>query len=256
MVLINQVIMKRVILGFFLFGFVVQISSAQLWKLRRYELTANFGTSQLMGDIGGFTPGENALGFKDLTINNTRFALGAGMRYRILEDLSVKLDISYAFLHASDKKGSNEERDYEASTSLFEPSVRGEYYFLKNKAEGLYRFTKKGEFFGSFLSMIDLYVYAGMAPAFYKVNPNDNLLPALDSDGGVTFVVPLGLGLNFLLTPNNLIGIDIGSRFTFTDYIDGYTSQYSKYNDRYYFMTVVFTHKLKTSEKGLPSFRK
>lgn len=235
---------------------MVQIASAQLWKLRRFELTANIGTSQFMGDIGGFTPGENALGFKDLTINNTRFVLGAGMRYRILEDVSVKLDINYAFLHASDKTGSNEARDYEASTSLFEPSVRGEYYFLKNKAEGMYRFTKGGEFFGSLLSMIDLYVYVGMAPAFYKVNPNDNLLPALASEGGVTFVIPAGLGLNFLITPNNLIGVDIGHRFTFTDYLDGYTSQYSQYNDRYYFMTVVFTHKLKTSEKGLPSFRK
>ena len=33
-------------------------------------------------------------------------------------------------------------------------------------------------------------------------------------------------------------------------------TQYLKYNDVYYFMTFAFTRKLKTSEKGLPSFRK
>ncbi len=154
------------------------------------------------------------------------------------------------------KKGSNVDRDFEASTSVFEPALRGEYYILKNKVESSYRFSKGEEFFGSLIGMLDLYVYAGVSPVFYKVNPNDNLLPFVDKDGGVTVAIPVGVGLNFILSPNILLGADIGHRFTFTDYLDGYTSQYSKYNDRYYFMNFVFTYKLKTSVKGLPSFRK
>jgi len=126
--------MKRFLLALFLVIFISPLANGQLWKLRRYEFTAGFGTSQFMGDIGGFTPGENALGFKDLTINNTRFALGLGMRYRIYEDFAVKLDLNYGLIHATDVKGSNEGRDYQATTSLFEPGVRAEYYILKNSS--------------------------------------------------------------------------------------------------------------------------
>ena len=248
--------MKRVFLFLFLVLLIYPAANGQLWKLRRYELTGSFGTSQFMGDIGGFTPGENALGFKDLTINNTRFALGLGMRYRIYEDFSVKMDINFGLIHASDAKGSNEGRDMEATTSVFEPGVRAEYYILKNSAESSYRFTKGNQIFASMIDKIDLYAYAGVAPIIYSVNPNENLLAVIEKDKGVALGIPVGLGVNFLFSPNALIGVDIGYRFTTTDYLDGYTSQYSAHNDVYYFMTFVFTHKLKTSEKGLPSFRK
>ena len=51
------------------------------------------------------------------------------------------------------------------------------------------------------------------------------------------------------------LALDLGDWRVFESHF-GYSSQYSKYNDRYYFMTIVFTHKLKTSMKGLPSFRR
>lgn len=248
--------MKRFLSVIFLVIMVYPAANGQLWKLRRFELTGSFGTSQFMGDIGGFTPGENALGFKDLTINNTRFSLGLGMRYRIYDKFSVKLDLNYGLLHATDVKGSNEGRDMEATTSVFEPGVRAEYYILKNSAESSYRFTKGQEIFASIIAKIDLYAYAGLAPIIYSVNPNENLLAVIEKDGGTALGIPLGVGINYLISPNSLIGIDMGYRLTTTDYIDGYTSQYSEHNDVYYFMTFVFTYKLKTSEKGLPSFRK
>jgi hypothetical protein len=248
--------MKRFFSALFLVILIYPAANGQLWKLRRYELTGSFGTSQFFGDIGGFTPGENALGFKDITINNTRFSLGLGMRYRIYDKFSVKLDLNFGLLHATDAKGSNEGRDMEATTSVFETGVRAEYYILKNSAESSYRFIKGQEIFASIIAKIDLYAYAGLSPIIYSVNPNDNLLAVIEKDGGTALGIPLGVGINYLVSPNSLIGIDMGYRLTTTDYLDGYTSQYSEHNDVYYFMTFVFTHKLKTSEKGLPSFRK
>ena len=49
--------------------------SAQLWKMKRYEATAAVGTTQFYGDIGGFSIGDNALGFRDITFRQTRFSL-------------------------------------------------------------------------------------------------------------------------------------------------------------------------------------
>jgi len=252
--------MKRVLFAFFTLIILYPAANGQFWKVKRYELYGGLGTSQFFADIGGFTPGENALGFKDIIINQTRFSATAGMRYRIYETFSVKASFSYGMLHASDAKGSNVDRAFESTTSIFEPSVTAEYYFLKNKAEGSYRFSKGQRIFASFFSMFDAYVYAGVAPVFYNVKPNDNLVArndesGIDKYGGVAVAFPVGLGLNYVLSPNVMLGIDLGIRYTTTDYMDGYASQYSNSNDVYYFMTFVFTYKLKTSRSGLPSFR-
>ncbi len=248
--------MKRAISVIFLFIMIYPFADAQLWKLRRYELYGGFGTSQLFGDIGGFTPGDNALGLKDIIISQTRFNVTGGMRYRVIEKVSVKLQISYGLMYASDAKGTNPGRDMAASTSIFEPSVTGEYYVLKNSLESSYRFSKGKEFFSSFFEKLDLYGFAGFGPAVYKVKPNEKLSAVAEKTGGVALAFPVGVGLNYLVSSNSLVGISFGMRYTTSDYLDGYTSQYSNFNDVYYFMTFIFTQKLKTSEKGLPSFRK
>ncbi len=248
--------MKRVYLLLFLVVFIFPTANAQLWKLRRYELFAGFGTSQIFGDIGGYSQGENALGFKDLSISKTRFNIRAGMRYRIIERVGITFNINYGYLHSSDEKGSNIERGFESSTSLFEPNIVGEYYFLKNSAESSYRFEKGQQIFSTFVSRLDACIYTGFGPALFKVKPNDELSTVIEKDSGIALAVPVGIGLNYLMSPNSLLGLDFGFRFTTSDYIDGYTSQYSNSKDVYYFMTFVFTQKLKTSERGLPTFRR
>ncbi|MBS0011833.1 MAG: hypothetical protein KFF49_10515 [Bacteroidales bacterium] len=248
--------MKRLILLILLLIFIYPVTLGQLWKLRRYEIYGGIGTAQVFGDIGGYSIGENALGFKDLMINRTRFNIKAGMRYRAVERVGLSLELNYAYMHASDAKGSNVARGFESGISLFEPLIKAEYYFLKNSAESSYRFIKGDRIFTSLISRLDGYVYTGLAPAVYKVNPNDVLSTRIEKDSGIALAIPLGLGFNYLFMPNSLIGIDFGLRYTTSDYIDGYTSQYSSYNDVYYFMTFVYTQKLKTSERGLPTFRK
>ena len=248
--------MKRVFLLLLLFIFIYPVASGQLWKLRRYEIYGGVGTAQVFGDIGGFSLSDNALGFKDLIIKQTRFSLKAGMRYRIVERVGVSFDINYGFMESSDEKGSNVARGFQSSSSVFEPSVKGEFYFLKNSAESSYRFIKGDRMFSSILARLDGYVYAGLGPTFYKVKPNDALSTRIEKDSGVALAVPVGIGLNYLFSPTSLIGLDFGLRYTTTDYLDGYTSQYSNHNDVYYFMTFVFIQKLKTSEKGLPTFRR
>lgn len=248
--------MKRFFLLLLLFVLLYPVANGQLWKLRRYEIYGGLGTAQIFGDIGGYSIGENAWGLKDLMINQTRINVKAGMRYRIVERVGVSLDLNYGYMHASDATGSNESRNYESSTSLFESIVKGEYYFLKNNAESSYRFIKGDRMITSLLARLDGYVYTGLGPTFFNVKPNDALEARDMKTSGVALAIPVGLGFNYVFSPNSLIGFDFGIRYTTSDYIDGYTSQYSRRNDVYYFMTFVYTHKLKTSEKGLPTFKK
>lgn len=248
--------MKRIFLLLLFCIFLYPVASGQLWKIRRYEIYGGFGTAQMFGDIGGFSIGDNAWGLKDLMISQTRLGLKAGMRYRIEERVSISLDFNYGYMHSSDAKGSNVSRGFESSTSLFEPIVKGEYYFLKNNAERSYRFIKGERIISSVLVRLDGYVYLGLGPVFYKVKPNEALSDRNLTTSGVALAIPGGVGFNYVFSPNALIGFDFGLHYTTSDYIDGYTSQFSTRNDVYYFMTFIFTYKLKTSDRGLPVFKK
>jgi hypothetical protein len=230
-------------------------TKAQLWKMKRYEATAGIGTTHFFGDIGGFSPSMNILGFKDISLRHTRFNMSTSFRYRILEDISARINLAYGYLHATDVRGSNEARGFEAVTSIFEPTIIAEYYFIKNKTENSYIFLNgRGNIFGSLISSLDFYVLAGAGGVKYMVKGNDALVALGLQTGGFALAIPLGIGTNFTFSPDFNFGIEIGGRYTTSDYLDGYSSQYSKSNDVYYFLNATVTYKMKTGKNGLPSF--
>jgi hypothetical protein len=105
------------------------------------------------------------------------------------------------------------------------------------------------------LSSLDFYGFAGIGGASFSVNGNDALVGRGLTRNGFTAVIPGGIGATLIFTPNINFGLELGGRYTFTDYLDGYTSQFSKARDVYYLLNFSFTYKLKTGPKGLPSFR-
>jgi hypothetical protein len=159
--------------------------------------------------------------------------------------------------HATDVRGSNEGREMEATTSLFEPAVICEYYFIKNYSETNYLFVRrKKAFIWNLLKSLDFYAFAGIGGAAYVVNGNDELISRGMKNSGFTAVIPAGLGTTLIYTPNLNFGLEVGGRYAFTDYLDGYHNpQYSKANDVYYFLNLTITYKLKTGRNGLPRFR-
>ncbi len=248
--------MKRFIILIMISCLAIPVTHAQLWKMRRYEAVAGVGPSFLFGDVGGFSRSENILGIRDLSFTQTRFNINGNVKYRITRDINIRLNFTYALLSANDKRGSNEERELNATTSIFEPAVLGEYYFIKNQAENSYIFVSgKGPMLTELFKSLDFYVFAGFGGVSYTVRGNDALLDLGLPTSGFSAVIPAGVGATLIYTPNINFGVEIGGRYTFTDYLDGYTSQYSKANDVYYFLNFAITYKLKTGPTGLPSFR-
>jgi len=228
---------------------------AQLWKLRRYEVTAALGTTQFYGDIGGFSKGDNLLGLKDISFRQTRLNLTTNIKYRILDDVSVRVNFATGYFHSTDVRGSNKNRGFESITTFFEPSLLGEYYFIKNKGDNSF-LTMKGDrtAMPSIFSSFDFYGFAGFGGLSYKVKPNDILAPMATKTSGFSPVIPAGVGVNMFFSSYINFGVELGARFTFSDDIDGYTSPYSKSNDTYHFLNFTFTYKINTGENGLPSF--
>lgn len=250
--------MRRPALFLLLFTFLSAMNlpdaAAQLWKMRRVEATAGIGPSFFFGDIGGFSKDENVLGFKDLSFLQTRYNFNGNVKYRVLEDLNVRLSLTAARLRATDQRGSNEGRNMESRIFIFEPSVIGEFYFIKNKNEGSYLFSK-GQGFRRFTGSLDCYAFTGFGGASYSVKGNDQLKKNGMESGGFTAIIPVGAGVNLIYSADFNFGIELGGRYSFSDYLEGYTSQYSSSNDVYYFLNFTFTYKMRTSRNGSSTFR-
>jgi hypothetical protein len=227
-----------------------------LWRMRRWEAVAAAGPSFFFGDIGGFSRTKNILGFRDMSYLQTRFDINANLKYRLSREANARLSMTYGLLRATDQRGSNEGREFDASTMIFEPALIGEYYFIKNRSESSYLFVKrKGRFIWTLLGSLDFYGFAGIGGVSYTVKGNDALVERGMVDKGFDLVIPGGIGATLIYSPNLNFGAELGGRYAFTDYLDGYTSQFSKANDVYYFLNFTVTYKLKTGPRGLPSFR-
>jgi hypothetical protein len=251
--------MKRALVSLVVLMLTVTMAQSQIWRAQRIELTAGSGPTQFFGDIGGFTSSENILGFKDISLRQTRFNISVGGNYRIMQDLNIRLNIAYGMFNANDMRGSNVDRAYKSTTNFFETALLGEYYFIKNSAENSYLFSRKkvvrprtnrmrGPVSGSSLfSKFDIYTFAGIGGLGYSVAGNEALELRDLKDGGFTAIIPAGFGAKFMYTPDISLGFELGGRYAFSDYVEGYSSQYSKYNDMYYFINATFTYKLNTS---------
>jgi hypothetical protein len=204
--------MKRSLLVVIILCVAVQLSDAQLWKLRRWEAQFGVGPSFSFPDIGGYSIGHNFLGFRDLNYRQTRFDINGSLRFRLSRTVNTKLSLTYAMLHATDLRGSNEWREYEANTSLFEPALLLEYYFIKNKYESSYLFMK-GKNLWALLSSLDFYAFTGLGGASFTVKQNDALIarglaePGSTADHGFSLVVPGGLGATLIFNPNLNFGL-------------------------------------------------
>ena len=138
---------------------------------------------------------------------------------------------------------------------FFEPDLIGEYYCLKSKRENSYLMMKgSGGEPKPFFASLDCYLFTGIGALAYNVKPNDKLAPRATSTKGFTPVIPIGIGVKLVYSSDLNFGVELGGRFTFTDNIDGYTSQYSKSNDRYLFFNFNCTYKIKLKEQGVTMF--
>jgi hypothetical protein len=252
--------MKRSIIIFLLLCLLYPAAEAQLWKMRRYELGVGIGPSMYFGDIGGFSKKSNILGLKDLSFLQTRYALSFNFKYRITREINARFSLTQGLLHATDERGSNEVRGYEASSSFIEPVVLGEYYFIKNSNENSYIFAKRGRnIFAGFISALDVYAFTGFGGLSYSIKPNDLLNLKMIEKGyptsGFTGIIPLGVGTSVAFSPVFNLGLELSGRYSFSDNLDGYTSQFSSSNDVYYFMSFTLTYKMRTTPNGYPTFR-
>jgi outer membrane protein OmpA-like peptidoglycan-associated protein len=183
-----------------------------------------FAVSQEKWEGGIFLGYSNYLG--DLvepgfTLDEAHPAFGILIRNHVTPRLGLRLNLDMAKISGDDNNyDRNRSRGASFESSLIELSVVGEYEFLGHK-----RFSKDGHFKRTFSP----YLYGGVGAGFFdpkveasELRPGSEIEKDINADYSNThFAIPLGAGLRFDITRKVNLGLELGWRVTFSDYLDG-----------------------------------
>ncbi len=167
------------------------------------------------------------------SIGETHPAFGVFARYNINRWGAVKLGVNFGTLSGDDSVSKNEwrkTRNLDFRSNLLEFSLTGEFNILGYQPYNLEK-------------VFSPYLFGGIA--VYKFNPKTKFdgewieLQPLGTEGqGLSqypertpykltqFSIPLGIGAKYAINDTWNIGIEIGARKTFTDYLDDVSTTY------------------------------
>jgi hypothetical protein len=233
-------------------------ADSQQWKLKRMEGILGIGTTNVYSDLGGAPNASSLLFIKDITFRSTRPSIYGSLRYRVNPRTSVKTSFIYGFSKTSDFEGSrNEARNFSSVTQLFEFSGNYEYYLLPE-----FRIMRSAAMFNrrgmiNDYSRLGLYVFTGLAGTLYW--PDLELSEPREGDEyrdkmGITGAIPVGAGFKVIISDKWMLGYEIGYRQSFTDFLDGFKSPWSKHWDGYWISSINVIFRIPTSRRGIPIF--
>ncbi len=186
-------------------------------------------------------------------------AIGGLLRYRFSPNLALRGQILVGKISGSDWNGGSRyelrDRGFSFANSLTEISILGEWDFM-----GQERFDENGKFLKRINSP---YIFAGIGVAWSNPNPNFGqdhpplLKPSISEDqntdpSSAHIAVPFGIGLQIDLSQQFSMGLELGFRPVFSDYLDGVSkSGNPNNNDGYAFggATLAFRFGMEDSDK-------
>ncbi len=242
--------MKRglhIIILCLLFSIVGEEAAAQYyrnqgyWKKNRWEFVGGVGASNFLGELGG----RDQVGSDfiwDLETKVFKPALTAGIRYSTSRKTNIRFQATYAVVAGDDaltKERFRFNRNLHFRSKMLEVAGIFEYTFFKVRPGHRYNLAGVK---GQKPRAAHTYAFIGLGGMYF--NPQGNLdgkwydLKPLGTEGQnlrggpdpyskLTVVVPMGIGYRWRLSSEYLmVGLEIGHRLTFTDYIDDVSTVY------------------------------
>lgn len=180
--------------------------------------------------FGGFSNYSGDLQSKRFTMDESKGAVGAGLRYELTSRFAVHGNLLYAKVSGDDKKNELKlrHRNLHFETRIFEGNLLADYALMDPSEHQIWP-----------------YVFAGVA--LYHFNPytfdtltgNKVFLRPLSTEGQglpqypdrkpyklYQIGIPFGAGFRIRITDNAILGYEIGMRKLFTDYLDDVSTTY------------------------------
>lgn len=166
-----------------------------------HEVGIMTGLASYKGEMSQYVPNLHQI---DKITN--RIAIGAFYRGNYYRAVSIRSSLMYGRVDGNDANSSEyiaTQRGHLFQTDILELSIHAEYNFRD--------FRRNMKFPETWTP----YLFAGIGGM--KISPRYNILPTY---GLFSLVIPVGVGMKFMLNEKFNLGIEFGARKTFTDYID------------------------------------
>jgi hypothetical protein len=133
-----------------------------------------------------------------------------------------------------------------------------EYYLLPE-----YRILRSAAMFNrrgmiNDYSRLGFYVFAGLSATMYWPQFSKDITPRPGDEYkynmGITGAIPVGAGFKIIVSDKWMVGYEVGYRQSFTDFMDGFKSPWSKRWDGYWISSINLIYRIPTSRRGLPLF--
>jgi hypothetical protein len=219
-------------------------ADAQRWKRYkyRYELSGSLGATNFLGDLGGANQ-IGTHGFKDIDGLVTRPVIGGGVRFLTSFYTSTKINFFYGIVRGDDKltqEPFRHNRNLNFRSPVLELSAQFELNYSfeqgghkynikrvkgrKNVEKRIYGFLGIGGFYYSPHGKYS-------DGKWYKLRPfrteGEGIVPGIKEYSNFSLCFPMGIGGKYALDRYWSIGMEIGLRYTLTDYIDDVSTVYA-----------------------------
>ncbi len=201
----------------------------------RYEVIGSIGATNFLGDLGGANQ-IGTHGFKDLEASCTRPSLGISGRIKIQQFFSVKANLIWGMIAGDDKLTTEpfrSSRNLNFRSHIVELSAQIEFNFIREQKGHVYRISGVR---GMKHKDKSVYLFAGGGMLYF--NPQGqtadgewHYLEPLHTEGQsgyslITGIISVGGGFRVAINRYWGVGLELGMRKTFSDYLDDVSKNY------------------------------
>lgn len=253
--------MKKIVLTLIAGAMISGLGFSQQWKTAPLEFYGGISGLHYFGDIGGTSSESSLLGIKDINFTKIRPGFTLGVRYQIMKPLNLRASYSLGILTQSDHNSRNENRNFAFRTLINEFTIGAEFYIIPESNENYhYSIMQVRGGLRHYQQPFSLYVTVNAGALLFNVTPQESLATSPNFDDSKSFAIalPIGIGFKYALAPKISVGSELLLHLTTTNLLDGYESQYSKFNDIFYSLNIKVNYKIKKTKRrrvGLPRRR-
>jgi hypothetical protein len=235
---------SRIFTVFLILLIIPSLVNAQRWKRSRYEFSLGIGASNFLGELGGANQ-IGTHGLKDFEWSATNLAAAIGLRYKISKYFALNTHLTYGRVSGDDKlteEPARHLRNLNFVSNIYEFNINLEGAYQEEQMGNIYH--RKGT---HGLHGYEVYMYGFAGVGIFYFDPKATYdgttyhLHDLGTEGQgwggksqyslLQFCIPLGVGFKYTLDRTWGVGLELGVRKTFTDYIDDVSTVYFDFSN-------------------------